>query len=115
MRASYDLYAAARTDPALRTQLCTVVQAHSVHLHALAQAIFGDAATVDSTHFHTLVALVACTMQGMVTDPVGVTDGAYQQRVLSMLAEVAVEALGAGEPAPPAAPAGRLAVAGTRG
>jgi AcrR family transcriptional regulator len=114
MQATYDLYAAARTDDALRTRLCEVVQENSVHFHALAQALFGDASTVDPERFHTVVDLVACTMQGMVSDPLGVTDVAYQRNVLCLLADLAIEAVGAGDSAPPAIPLSRLAVAGRR-
>lgn len=112
MRATYDLYAAARTDNALRAHLRAVMQAHAVHVHALAQAIFGDAATVGPERFHTVVDLVSSTMQGMISGTSGMSDRADPQQLLSMLADITIEALGAGDA--PAAPLRRpLTVAGT--
>lgn len=115
MRATYDLYAAARTDNALRAQLGAVMQAHSVHLHALAQAIFGESVAVSQPRFHALVDLVSSTMHGMITGPSSVTDRIDQRRMLSVLADMAIAMAGIGEAAAaPVAPLAPLSVVSTR-
>jgi AcrR family transcriptional regulator len=98
--AAYDLFAAARTDPALRGDLLPVVRAHVANLHALADSLFGEVAELDADRFHTAVDLAAATMQGLVVNRQGVADPEVEARVRSLLAEVAVDRLlaaGSGE------------------
>ena len=112
MRAIYDIYAAARTDEALRSHLCAVVQDHTVHFHALAQVIFGDVVAVGPTRFHAVLEVVSATMRGMITDPPGMTSPADEQRMLCMLADLTIKAVSADDAG--GAPAGPLSVVSTR-
>jgi AcrR family transcriptional regulator len=98
--AAYDLYAASRTDDALREDLRPVVQANGDSIHALAEAVFGRAVTVSPTRFHTMVDLVVCTMQGLVTSPRGLIDPDVEQRVVTLLSDLTLAVVAGTLPAP---------------
>jgi len=83
--AAYDLFAAARTDPALQADLQPVVQAHVANLHALAEALFADLLVDDLGRLHDAVDLAAATMQGLVINRLAVADPATEDRVRAML------------------------------
>lgn len=83
--AAYDLFTAARTDPALQGDLEPVVRTHVANLHALTDALFADAFADDLDRLHDAVDLVAATMQGLVINRQAVADPATEERVRSML------------------------------
>jgi AcrR family transcriptional regulator len=98
LAAAYDLFAAARTDADLQGDLQPIVRAHVASLHAFADAAFGDAVEVDRQRFHTMVDLVAATMQGLVVNRQAVADPDVEDRVRALLAEVVVTGLHSGPP-----------------
>lgn len=83
--AAYDLFTAARTDPALQADLAPVVRVHVANLHALAEVLFAEAGPFDLDRLHDAVDLVAATMQGLVINRVAVADPAVEDRVRAML------------------------------
>jgi AcrR family transcriptional regulator len=93
LRATYDLFTAARTDEALRAHLAPVVRANSEHLYAVAHQLFGDAVTADASRFQAAIDIVTWAMHGMISSPAGSSDAAADQRALALLAELAIEAV----------------------
>lgn len=93
LRAVYDLYTAARTDDALRQQLVPVVRANAQRLYAVAEALFGDAVTVDADRFRAVIDIVTWTMHGIVTSPDGAADPQADQRALALLADLTIGAV----------------------
>lgn len=83
--AAYDLFAAARTDPALQTDLQPVVRAHVANLHALADLLFPEAQGADPSRLHDAVDLVAASMQGLVINRLAVADADVEERVRALL------------------------------
>jgi AcrR family transcriptional regulator len=94
LHAAYDLFTAARTDDDLRADLQPVVRAHVAALHEFADAAFGDALSVDAARWHTVVDLVAATMQGLVVNRQGVNDPDVERRVRALLSEIMLDQLG---------------------
>lgn len=83
--AAYDLFAAARTDPALQADLEPVAQAHVANLHGLADALFPDVLVEDRRRLHDAVDLAAATMQGLVINRIAVPDPETTERVRRLL------------------------------
>lgn len=93
LRATYDLFTAARTDEALRDHLAPVVRANSEHLYAVAQQLFGDAITVDANRFQAAIDIVTWAMHGIISSPAGSSDPNADQRALALLADLAIRAV----------------------
>ncbi|MEO6629729.1 MAG: TetR/AcrR family transcriptional regulator [Aquihabitans sp.] len=83
--AAYDLFAAARTDPALQADLQPVVRAHVANLHALADLLFPEAHGIDPARLHDAVDLAAAAMQGLVINRLAVADPDVEERVRVLL------------------------------
>ena len=93
LRATYDLFTAARTDEVLREHLAPVVRANTEHLYAVAQQLFGDAITVDTHRFQATIDIVTWAMHGIISSPAGSSDADADQRALALLAELAIGAV----------------------
>jgi AcrR family transcriptional regulator len=93
LRATYDLFTAARTDEVLREHLAPVVRANTEHLYAVAQQLFGDAITVDTHRFQAAIDIVTWAMHGIISSPAGSSDADADQRALALLAELAIGAV----------------------
>lgn len=70
---AFELYVAARTDPALRSALSPVVRRHRETLVSLSRKLFPEASR-ENPEFDALVDLLMCSMEGLVVESYAVGD-----------------------------------------
>ncbi len=89
LRAAYDLYTAARTDPELRASLAPVVRDHYDNLHALARNLLRDLVPAPEERLHSVVDLILLAMQGGALGEMTLEQPELRSRMLRLLTELA--------------------------
>jgi AcrR family transcriptional regulator len=88
LRAAYELYTAARTDPELRAALEPVVTAHGERIQELARELLGEAAAADPERFRAGVELAVLAMEGLVLERMARPVPGADRRLLTLLDEL---------------------------
>jgi AcrR family transcriptional regulator len=99
LAAVYDAYAAARTDPALRSAIEPVVRAHVDRLGAVGREVLTRFPGVDADTADRATSLAVMAMQGHVVNATVLPDEAGAARLLESLELIAASLLGDGVPA----------------
>jgi AcrR family transcriptional regulator len=92
LQAAFELYLAARTDPALAASLRPIAERHAGNLRAEARALFPAAAA--GPEFEDVIDAVVSAMQGAALGGDALRDEAHDARMLAYLTRLARAALG---------------------
>jgi len=93
LRAAFELYTAARTDPELRAALGPVLERHRANLLRAAAALFPEAARRNPS-FDDAVDVVLAAMQGLAIGALAQPDAASEARQIDFLVRLARRELG---------------------